>query len=214
MKILLASNSPRRKELLKSLGFDFEVVSVDCDEVYPDNLPVEKIAEYLSDLKADAYKNLQSGEVLITADTIVALENEVLGKPKNVTEAKEMLRRLSGKTHEVYTGITIRNSEKSISKTDVTHVETGELTDEEIDYYVDNYKPFNKAGAYGVQEWFGMAKISSITGSYYTVMGLPTHLVYLILKDFHSPFHKNKIYLFLQKLLSIFHNKMLIWKLL
>ena len=89
MKILLASNSPRRKELLKSLGFDFEVVSVDCDEVYPDNLPVEKIAEYLSDLKADAYKNLQSGEVLITADTIVALENEVLGKPKNVTEAKE-----------------------------------------------------------------------------------------------------------------------------
>ena len=184
MKILLASNSPRRKELLKSLGFDFEVVSVDCDEVYPDNLPVEKIAEYLSDLKADAYKNLQSGEVLITADTIVALENVVLGKPKNVTEAKEMLRRLSGKTHEVYTGITIRNSEKSISKTDVTHVETGELTDEEIDYYVENYKPFDKAGAYGVQEWFGMAKIKRITGSYYTVMGLPTHLVYLILKDF------------------------------
>ena len=193
MKILLASNSPRRKELLTALGFGFEVVSVDCDEVYPDNLPVEKIAEYLSDLKADAYKNLQSGEVLITADTIVALENEVLGKPKNVTEAKEMLRRLSGKTHEVYTGITIRNSEKSISKTDVTHVETGELTDEEIDYYVDNYKPFDKAGAYGVQEWFGMAKIKRITGSYYTVMGLPTHLVYLILKDFELAFSKDKI---------------------
>ena len=193
MKILLASNSPRRKELLKSLGFDFEVVSVDCDEVYPDNLPVEKIAEYLSDLKADAYKNLQSGEVLITADTIVALENEVLGKPKNVTEAKEMLRRLSGKTHEVYTGITIRNSEKSISKTDVTHVETGELTDEEIDYYVDNYKPFDKAGAYGVQEWFGMAKIKRITGSYYTVMGLPTHLLYGILKYFELAFSKDKI---------------------
>ena len=193
MKILLASNSPRRKELLKSLGFDFEVVSVDCDEVYPDNLPVEKIAEYLSDLKADAYKNLQSGEVLITADTIVALENVVLGKPKNVTEAKEMLRRLSGKTHEVYTGLTIRNSEKSISKTDVTHVETGELTDEEIDYYVDNYKPFDKAGAYGVQEWFGMAKIKRITGSYYTVMGLPTHLVCGILKDFELAFSKDKI---------------------
>ncbi|WP_332021380.1 Maf family protein, partial [Kaistella sp.] len=124
MKILLASNSPRRKELLKALGFNFEVVSVDCDEVYPENLPVEKIAEYLSDLKADAYKNLESGEVLITADTIVSLENEVLGKPKNALEAKQMLRKLSGKTHEVYTGITIRNSQKSISQTDVTHVET------------------------------------------------------------------------------------------
>ena len=193
MKILLASNSPRRKELLTALGFGFEVVSVDCDEVYPDNLPVGKIAEYLSDLKADAYKNLQSGEVLITADTIVALESEVLGKPKNVTEAKEMLRRLSGKTHEVYTGLTIRNSEKSISKTDLTHVEMGELTDEEIDYYVDNYQPFDKAGAYGVQEWFGMAKIKRITGSYYTVMGLPTHLVYGILKDFGLAFSKDKI---------------------
>lgn len=193
MKILLASNSPRRKELLKALGFDFEVVSVDCDEVYPENLPVEKIAEYLSDLKADAYKNLQSGEVLITADTIVALENEVLGKPENAAEAKEMLRKLSGKTHEVYTGITIRNSEKSISKTDVTHVETGELTDEEIDFYIENYKPFDKAGAYGVQEWFGMAKIKRITGSYYTVMGLPTHLVYDILKDFELAFSKDKI---------------------
>ena len=193
MKILLASNSPRRKELLTALGFGFEVVSVDCDEVYPDNLPVGKIAEYLSDLKADAYKNLQSGEVLITADTIVALESEVLGKPKYVTEAKEMLRRLSGKTHEVYTGLTIRNSEKSISKTDLTHVEMGELTDEEIDYYVDNYQPFDKAGAYGVQEWFGMAKIKRITGSYYTVMGLPTHLVYGILKDFGLAFSKDKI---------------------
>lgn len=184
MKILLASNSPRRKELLKALGFNFEVVSVDCDEVYPENLPVEKIAEYLSDLKADAYKNLESGEVLITADTIVSLENEVLGKPKNALEAKQMLRKLSGKTHEVYTGITIRNSQKSISQTDVTHVETDDLTDEEIDFYIENYKPFDKAGAYGVQEWFGMAKIKRITGSYYTVMGLPTHLVYGTLKDF------------------------------
>ena len=193
MKILLASNSPRRKELLKALGFDFEVVSVDCDEVYPENLPVEKIAEYLSDLKADAYKNLESGEVLITADTIVALENEVLGKPKNALEAKEMLRKLSGKTHEVYTGITIRNSQKSISQTDVTHVQTDDLTDEEIDFYIENYKPFDKAGAYGVQEWFGMAKIKRITGSYYTVMGLPTHLVYGILKDFGLAFSKDKI---------------------
>lgn len=184
MKILLASNSPRRKELLTSLGFDFEVVSVDCDEIYPHDLEVEKIAEYLSELKANAFRSLEKDEVLITADTIVAIENEVLGKPKDVLHAKEMLQKLSGKTHEVFTGITIRNSEKSISKTDVTHVEIDEVSDEEIDFYVNRYRPFDKAGSYGVQEWFGMAKIKKVQGSYYTVMGLPTHLVYGILKDF------------------------------
>lgn len=184
MKLLLASNSPRRKELLSSLGFDFEVVSVDCDEIYPQDLEVEKIAEYLSDLKSNAFRGLKEDEVLITADTIVAIENEVLGKPQDALQAKEMLRKLSGRTHEVFTGITIRNSEKSISKTDVTHVEIDELTDDEIDFYINRYKPFDKAGSYGVQEWFGMAKIKRITGSYYTVMGLPTHLLYRILKDF------------------------------
>ncbi|MGZ5264962.1 MAG: Maf family protein, partial [Kaistella sp.] len=111
--------------------------------------------------------------------------DEVLGKPEDALHAKEMLRKLSGKTHQVYTGITIRNSENTISKTDVAHVEIDELTDGEIDFYIENYQPFDKAGAYGVQEWFGMAKIKRITGSYYTVMGLPTHLVYGILKDFH-----------------------------
>ncbi|MBU4538858.1 MAG: Maf family nucleotide pyrophosphatase [Weeksellaceae bacterium] len=184
MKILLASNSPRRKELLTSLGFDFEVVSLDCEEVYPEDLEVEKIAEYLSELKANAFRSLEKDEVLITADTIVAIENEVLGKPKDELHAKEMLKKLSGKTHEVFTGITIRNSEKSISRTDVAHVEIDEVTDEEIDFYVNHYKPFDKAGSYGVQEWFGMAKIKKIEGSYYTVMGLPTHLVYTVLKDF------------------------------
>ena len=184
MKLLLASNSPRRKELLSSLGFDFEVVSVDCDEIYPQDLEVEKIAEYLSDLKSNAFRSLKEDEVLITADTIVAIENEVLGKPQDALQAKEMLRKLSGRTHEVFTGITIRNSEKSISKTDVTHVEIDEFTDDEIDFYINRYKPFDKAGSYGVQEWFGMAKIKRITGSYYTVMGLPTHLLYRILKDF------------------------------
>lgn len=184
MKILLASNSPRRKELLQSLGFAFEVVAVDCEEVYPDNLEVSQIAEYLSELKADSFRTLEKDEVLITADTIVAVDNEVLGKPKDAAHAKEMLRKLSGRTHEVYTGITIRNSKKSISKTDVAHVEINELSDREIGFYVENYKPFDKAGGYGVQEWFGMAKIKRIHGSYYTVMGLPTHLVYEALKDF------------------------------
>jgi len=184
MKILLASNSPRRKELLTGLGYDFDVVSVDCDEIYPEDLEVGKIAEYLSDLKANAFRTLEKDEVLITADTIVAIENEVLGKPNDAVHAKEMLKKLSGKTHEVYTGITIRNSEKSISRTDVAHVEIDEVSDEEIDFYVNRYRPFDKAGSYGVQEWFGMAKIKNLKGSYYTVMGLPTHLVYTLLKDF------------------------------
>lgn len=184
MKILLASNSPRRKELLQNLGFNFEVVSVECDEVYPKNLEVENIATYLSELKANAFRKLENDEVLITADTIVALGREILGKPQNESEAKSMLQKLSGKTHQVYTGITIRNSVKSVSKIDVASVQFDDLTDLEIDFYIKNYKPYDKAGSYGIQEWLGMAKIRKIEGSYYTIMGLPTHLVYSILKDF------------------------------
>ncbi|KIA90128.1 Maf family protein [Kaistella jeonii] len=184
MKLLLASNSPRRKELLQNLGFTFEVVSIDCEEIYPENLEVEEIAEYLSELKANAFRGLEKDEILITADTIVALENEILGKPKDEAEARKMLRKLSGKTHQVYTGFTIRSLEKNISKTDVASVEIDELTDFEIDFYIKNYKPFDKAGSYGVQEWLGMAKIKKIEGSYYTIMGFPTHLVYSVLKDF------------------------------
>ena len=184
MKILLASNSPRRKELLSSLGYNFEVVSINCDEVYPENLPVEQIAAYLSELKSNAYGTVANDEILITADTIVAIEDEVLGKPLDEFNAKQMLRQLSGKTHQVFTGITVRNSHKSITQTDVAHVEIDEVTDNEIDFYIKNYKPFDKAGSYGVQEWFGMAKIKKLTGSYYTVMGLPTHLVYQTFKDF------------------------------
>ena len=183
MKILLASNSPRRKELLTNLGYDFEVVSIDCDEIYPANLKVENIAEFLSELKSNSFRTLENDEVLITADTIVALDNEVLGKPKDEEHAKIMLQKLSGKTHQVYTGITIRTPEKSISKTDVALVEIDKLSENEIDFYLKNYKPFDKAGSYGIQEWFGMAKIRKMEGSYYTIMGLPTHLVYSILKD-------------------------------
>jgi septum formation protein len=184
MKILLASNSPRRKELLQNLGFDFQVVSIECDEIYPQNLAVEKIAEYLSELKANSFRNLEKDEVLITADTIVSLENEILGKPKNEEDAKEMLRKLSGNTHEVYTVFTVKSIEKCISKTDVATVKFDKISEVEIEYYIKNYKPFDKAGSYGVQEWLGMAKIEKIEGSYYTIMGLPTHLVYSVLKDF------------------------------
>lgn len=184
MKILLGSNSPRRKELLQNLGFDFEVVSIDCDEVFPENLPVKNVASYLSELKANAYKKLEKDEILITADTIVALENKVLGKPKNKEEARKMLQNLSGKTHQVYTAISFKNSEKIITKTDVSEVEFSIISDEEIDFYIQNYQPLDKAGSYGIQEWIGMAKISKINGSFYTIMGFPTHLVYETLKEF------------------------------
>lgn len=183
MKILLGSNSPRRKELLQNLGFDFEVVSINCDEIFPDNLEVKNIASYLSELKANAYRNLEKNEILLTADTVVTFEGKVLGKPKNREEAIEMLSHLSGKTHQVYTGISFKTLEKIITKTDVADVEFSKITDEEIAFYIKNYQPFDKAGSYGIQEWLGMAKISRINGSFYTIMGLPTHLVYETLKD-------------------------------
>lgn len=189
MKILLASQSPRRKELLSSLGFDFEVVKIDCEEILPHYIKIEDAAAYLSELKANAFGNIQNNEVLLTADTVVANENQFLGKPKDETEAKKMLQSLSGKTHQVYTGITIKTIDKSITETDVANVEFDEISNEEIDFYIKKYKPFDKAGAYGIQEWLGMAKIKKINGSFYTIMGLPTHLVYKILQEL-SPFSK------------------------
>ncbi|UWX59910.1 Maf family protein [Chryseobacterium oranimense] len=182
MKLLLASQSPRRKELLSSLGFDFEVVKIDCEEILPEDIKIEEAAAYLSELKAKAFRELASDEVLITADTVVAIENQILGKPKDEHEARQMLRLLSGKTHQVYTGITIKSG-KTITETDVADVELDEMTDDEIEFYIQNYKPFDKAGSYGIQEWLGMAKISRMNGSFYTIMGLPTHLVYKILKE-------------------------------
>lgn len=183
MKLLLASQSPRRKELLSSLGFDFEVVKIDCEEILPEDIRIEEGAAYLSELKAKAFRELANDEVLITADTVVAIEDQILGKPKDEHEAKQMLRLLSGKTHQVYTGITIKSGSKTITETDVADVELDEMTDDEIEYYIQNYKPFDKAGSYGIQEWLGMAKISRMNGSFYTIMGLPTHLVYKILKE-------------------------------
>lgn len=184
MKILLASQSPRRKELLTSLGYKFDVVSIDCEEILPENIPTENAVSYLSLLKSNAYKDLQPNEILITSDTIVVLDNTILGKPKEENDAKNMLTRLSGKTHQVYTGITIRSLDKTITETDLAEVEFDEINEQEIIYYLENYLPFDKAGSYGVQDWLGMAKIKKIKGSYYTIMGLPTHLVYKILQEF------------------------------
>jgi len=183
MKILLASQSPRRKELLTSLGFDFEVVKIDCEEILPKNIKIENAAAYLSELKANAFRKLERDEVLLTADTVVAIDNQILGKPKDEADAKNMLQKLSGKTHQVYTGITIKTLNKTITETDVADVELEEISEEEIDFYIKNYSPFDKAGSYGIQEWLGMAKITKMNGSYYTIMGLPTHLVYKILKE-------------------------------
>lgn len=183
MKLLLASQSPRRKELLSSLGFEFEVVKIDCEELLPENIKIEEAAAYLSELKADAFRNLVADEVLLTSDTVVAIDKQILGKPKDETDAQNMLRSLSGRTHQVYTGITVKTADKIFTETDVADVTFDEITDDEIQYYIQNYKPFDKAGSYGIQEWLGMAKIKSLTGSFYTIMGLPTHLVYKILKE-------------------------------
>jgi len=183
MKLLLASQSPRRKELLTNLGFDFEVVKIDCEEILPEHIKIGEAAAYLSELKAKAFRELTADEVLLTADTVVAADGQILGKPKDEKDARQMLRMLSGKTHQVYTGISIKTTDKTITETDVADVEFDEIADDEIDYYVQNYKPFDKAGSYGIQEWLGMAKIRKLSGSFYTIMGLPTHLVYKILKE-------------------------------
>ncbi len=187
MKILLASNSPRRKELLENLGYDFEIVSINCDENFPEDLDLSKVAGYLSELKSDAFRKLESDEILITADTVVVLKNQILGKPKNPQEAKQMLQKLSANVHQVYTGITIKTKAKTITKTDVANVYFDEISDAEIKSYIDSFKPFDKAGSYGIQEWLGMAKIKKIEGNFYTIMGLPTHLVYDILKTLLQP---------------------------
>ncbi len=181
-KLLLGSGSPRRKELLEGLGYQFEVVKIDCDETFPADMDVTEIAGYLSVEKANAFRILKEEEVLLTADTIVVLHNEVLGKPKSEEEAKMMLRKLSGKTHQVYTGFSIKTKTAIITNTDVANVSFQDIDNEEIDFYIKSFQPFDKAGSYGIQEWLGMAKIKSIQGSFYTIMGLPTHLVYEKLK--------------------------------
>lgn len=173
MKIILASNSPRRKELLGALEIDFEVRIMDgIDETYPQGLTMTGIPEHISSQKAAAYA-LGEDELLIAADTIVYLEGEVLGKPADTKEACAMLAKLSGQTHQVITGVTLRTLERTHTFSCVTEVTFAELTQEQIQYYVKNYAPFDKAGAYGIQEWIGCVGVTSINGSYYNVMGLP-----------------------------------------
>ena len=182
--IVLASNSPRRKELMSGLGVDYVVKTLpDVDESYPDTLQGTEIPAYISREKADAYKSLiQPDELLITADTIVWLNGEVLGKPKGREGAIDMLRKLSGTSHQVITGVCLTTSDWQKSFTAVTDVTFATLTEEEIIYYVDKYTPMDKAGAYGVQEWIGFIGVESISGSYFNVMGLHIQRLYQELK--------------------------------
>lgn len=185
-KIVLASNSPRRKELLQRLGVPFKVRTLfGIDEHYPETLRGEDIVRYISRVKAQAYRtSMAPDELLITADTIVCLGGQVMGKPKDAEAARDMLRQLSGQTHQVITGVTIVTQKRTEDFAVTTQVTFAELSDEEIAYYVDNYIPFDKAGAYGIQEWIGMVAVEGIKGSYFNVVGLPIQRLYQRLKTF------------------------------
>ncbi len=190
LKLLLGTASPRRQSLLQEMGFSFKKVTIDCEEVYPKDLAPSKVAGYLAELKAGCFRELQSNEVLLTADTIVALEDEILGKPINAAEAENMLSSLSGKKHQVYTSFSLKTNDSSKTFTDFAEVEFLDISPEEIEYYITCCQPFDKAGSYGIQEWLGMTKIKSLQGSYYTIMGLPCHLVYSKLVQLGFTFSK------------------------
>jgi septum formation protein len=171
--IILASQSPRRKELLELLDLNFTVEVREVNEVFPESLEVDKVAEYLAKLKAAAFTNIPTDQIVITADTVVILDEQILGKPKDKTEATKMLQSLSNRSHSVITGVCMKSKDKIISFSNTTKVFFKELTSSEIEYYIENYKPFDKAGSYGIQEWIGAIGITKIEGSYFNVVGLP-----------------------------------------
>jgi len=186
-KIILASKSPRRLHLIKELGIDFTIGNKNSiEEIFPSGLTNKEIAIYLSKIKAYPYKEdlICSNKLIITADTIVCIKNEILGKPTDRLDAVTMLKKLSGRKHEVITGVTLSSQTKTKSFTDITNVYFKTLNNKEIDYYLDHYKPYDKAGAYGIQEWIGMTSIKKIEGSYFNVVGLPVQKLYDELMDF------------------------------
>lgn len=185
MRVILGSQSPRRRELMSGLDIPFTAITIDADETFPSELQGGDIPYYISRVKARAYApKLQADELLITADTIVWLDGTMLGKPHDEQEAVEMLKALRNKTHQVYTAVTFAENGKELETiVDCTDVTFGDLTDEEIAYYVRTYRPLDKAGAYGVQEWIGYVACTSMKGSYFNVMGFPVHAVYPILKS-------------------------------
>ena len=176
--LILASSSPRRQYLMKEAGFEFTVEKPDMDESFPPDLPLEQVAKYIAEKKAEYFRLTMKDEIILTADTVVVLENRIINKPEDRNEAIGMLLALSGKTHLVVTGVCILSKEREESFDDTTEVTFQALSLEEIEYYVDHYKPYDKAGAYGAQDWIGMVAIQRIVGSYFNVMGLPIHKVY------------------------------------
>jgi septum formation protein len=177
-RLVLASQSPRRQQLIKELGLPVEVRLKPVEEEYPTDLDAHKVAAYLADLKAMAFDDLTDDEVLLTGDTTVVLNGRVLNKPVDHADAFRMLRLLSGETHEVVSGVCIRTAEKKVVFDDCTRVTFAELTDDEITYYIETCRPFDKAGAYGAQDFIGHVGIERMEGSFYTVMGFPMHLIY------------------------------------
>ena len=184
--IVLASNSPRRRELLGGLGLPFEVkVLGDIDESYPSTLPVGEIAQYISNKKAEAHQAvMKSNDLIITADTVVIAGDEVMGKPHDASDARRMLHKLSNCSHQVTTGVCLMTKDKKRNFSVTTDVTFKQLTDDEIDYYVEKYRPFDKAGAYGIQEWIGYIGVTGLSGSYFNVMGLPVQRIYTELASF------------------------------
>ncbi len=185
-KLILASKSPRRQQLLQSAGFTFDVRTMDVEETFPDDMAAQEVAEYLAIKKAKAFEDEITDEIVITADTVVVVDDKILGKPADKKEAIDMLQALSGRSHEVITGVALMTKNEIRSFSDVTIVNFKKLSHKEIDYYVDNYAPYDKAGAYGIQEWIGMIGITSIEGSYFNVVGLPVQKLYETLPSLFS----------------------------
>ena len=191
MRIILGSKSPRRRELIQSIGLEAEIVlkSIEIDEIFPQEINPREVASYLAELKSNPLiTNLNSDELLITSDTVVLKDKEILGKPMNREEAISMIQSLSNSRHRVITGVHLRTSSKSLTISNSTDVIFDELTNEEVVYYVDKYKPFDKAGSYGIQEWIGYIGVSKIHGCYYNVMGLPLNALYQTMKLEFPPF--------------------------
>lgn len=184
--VILASGSPRRRELLSSIGLEYKVRIIEgINEEYPANLNAEEVPQFISREKAQAYKaTMEKNELIITADTVVALDNKILGKPHGKDEAVEMLQFLSGRTHQVITGVTLMTETREETFATTSNVTVAKLLDNEIEYYIEKYKPYDKAGAYGIQEWIGMIGVTGIEGSFFNVMGLPVQRLYTLLKTF------------------------------
>ena len=185
-RIILASKSPRRQQLLAGMDIHFEVLVKESDESFPPDMPLQEVAPYLSKKKSMAFAEheLPPDYLLITADTVVIVDDNILNKPADAEEAKRMIGLLQGRRHTVVTGITLRSPQQQITISDATQVDFTTLTRREIEYYVETYRPFDKAGAYGIQEWIGYVAIASVQGSFFNVMGLPTHILYQALKQF------------------------------